>query len=788
VHVVNILSFGRIRLPSSLRWRFSLAIMGLVLLSTMCCVVTAVVFLSKTLVDRSRTDLQQTVQGVSSYVRGQKEDLLGSGHLLATSPSLVVPLQHRNRQSLIFNLIPIYADLNADIIDVVDRHGIVIVRMEDTLVHGDSLLSHDSIRRALQGTGISTVALETDLPLKEEASGYALRATVPVRQGGRTLGVVIVGRRLDSLFAQRIGSALSTPVNVIAGGHSTGTTLVDVHGLPVLGLTEPSSVLARIANNRVSVAQVTEDRRAVLSGLVPLTGANGKPVGAIEVVKSLDPLYALIRQLSVLLIALGAAIVVLGALLALSIATRLTRRLLALEAVASRVADAAEADEPLRPLLPVMTTPGRDEVASLARSTAAMMTTLDKRLDSNKHLYEAAQARVCELSGLAEIARLLTAVTALPDTLDRLSEQVCHLVGCSSTAIMMLAETSTPITVGGYGLPDAFSQATRTAMARGPQDYELTPQEAIRTGKVVRRNLDGIRDGPGSRAPELDALMRSVGWRTAVSTPLCVQGRTVGALTCYATDSEPFSDADVSLLTTVADQVAVAIENARLYLQAGDVAALGERARLARELHDSVTQALFSMTMHARAAQLGLEREGSNADSPAARNLRQLGDLTRDALAEMRALIFELRPRALQEEGLVVALQKHAAAVSAREGVIIAVEVPDAILQLEPAVEEDLYRLGQEALHNVVKHSGASRAVVRLEVHTETVTMVIMDEGRGFDPTTVPNGHFGLSTMADRAMQMGATIDIDTRRGGGTIIRVTVPRTMTQPVKGAGHG
>jgi signal transduction histidine kinase len=221
-----------------------------------------------------------------------------------------------------------------------------------------------------------------------------------------------------------------------------------------------------------------------------------------------------------------------------------------------------------------------------------------------------------------------------------------------------------------------------------------------------------------------------------------------------------------------------------LYAQAQEAAAAAERARLARELHDTVTQALFSMTMHAEAAQMALERAVDSgairADGPLGRNLRHLRELSEGALAEMRALVFELRPGALQEEGLAAALRKHAAALSAREGVPIAVQAPEWRVQLDRSTEEQLYRLAQEALHNVVKHARASRADVRLEVDAAgRLVLEIDDDGRGFDPATVPAGHLGLRTMADRVDQIGGVLQVQSASGAGAMVRVTVPGVQT---------
>jgi signal transduction histidine kinase len=274
-----------------------------------------------------------------------------------------------------------------------------------------------------------------------------------------------------------------------------------------------------------------------------------------------------------------------------------------------------------------------------------------------------------------------------------------------------------------------------------------------------------------------------------------VQGRPVGALTCYSTENQPLTESDFGLLTTVADQVAVAVENMRLYAESRDLAALEERARLARELHDSVTQALFSMTLHTRAAEMALAQEGVDPEGPVCRSISQLHDLTRGALAEMRALIFELRPGALQEEGLVEAVRKHVAAVSAREGVNITVEAPEERVPLKAPVEEHLYRVVQEAVHNVVKHAAATNICIRLHASSDqALTLEVVDDGVGFDTEAVPPGHLGLSTMAGRIQQIAGSLHIISSPGQGTTVRAVVPcawlggEVATSPPTAAARG
>jgi PAS domain S-box-containing protein len=204
--------------------------------------------------------------------------------------------------------------------------------------------------------------------------------------------------------------------------------------------------------------------------------------------------------------------------------------------------------------------------------------------------------------------------------------------------------------------------------------------------------------------------------------------------------------------------------------QAVELAAGEERAHLARELHDSVTQALFSMTLVSRAVELLLDRD----PEAARKQLDQLRELQREALAEMRALIFELRPGNLEQDGLTRALRTHTAGIQGRIGLPVVLE---SSLQerLPLAVEEVLYRIAQEALHNVIKHASARQ--VRLEVGRaeQGVRLRIEDDGKGFDPERVPDGHLGLAGMRARADRIGARFACRSEPGRGTTIEIDVP-------------
>jgi PAS domain S-box-containing protein len=204
--------------------------------------------------------------------------------------------------------------------------------------------------------------------------------------------------------------------------------------------------------------------------------------------------------------------------------------------------------------------------------------------------------------------------------------------------------------------------------------------------------------------------------------------------------------------------------------QAGELASSQERAHLARELHDSVTQALFSMTLITRSTELLVDRDPAAAKE----RLGGLRDLQREALAEMRALIFELRPGNLENDGLLQALRTHAAALQGRIGLPIVV-TSDVTDRLPLEIEEVLYRIAQEALHNVVKHAGARQVELTVQRRGGAVVLRVRDDGKGFDQAAVPDGHLGLAGMRARADKIGAAFAVESRPGEGTTIEVTVP-------------
>jgi signal transduction histidine kinase len=205
--------------------------------------------------------------------------------------------------------------------------------------------------------------------------------------------------------------------------------------------------------------------------------------------------------------------------------------------------------------------------------------------------------------------------------------------------------------------------------------------------------------------------------------------------------------------------------------QAEELAIANERTRLARDLHDSVAQTLYGLTLQAEAASRKLDAGRPDA---AQTHLRGIREDAQQTLQETRLLIFELRPPLLESSGLAAALQARLDAVEARGGVTVHSELGE-VEGVPAEVEIGLYRIAQEALNNAARHAGASEIGVRLAQNRDGITLRIADNGVGFDPAMLPPGSLGLLGMEERVQQMNGRLEIESSPGEGTLINVEVP-------------
>jgi len=307
-------------------------------------------------------------------------------------------------------------------------------------------------------------------------------------------------------------------------------------------------------------------------------------------------------------------------------------------------------------------------------------------------------------------------------------------------------------------------------------DFRLTGVADLGGALVRREGIAGVvvstrRPVVLEDAPADGRVVRVIVEREAVRSlmaiPIVVGGQVFGVFGVNYLEPHRFTAEEQRVLLALAQRTALAIDNARLYEQAQQAAVLEERQRLARELHDSVTQTLFSATLTAEV----LPRLWRENPDEAEEQLEELRQLTRGALAEMRALLLELRPAALLEVPLGDLLKQLCAAFIGRA------RVPADLLVegnrvLPPDVQTAFYRLAQEALNNVAKHADARRVAVALTCGRRRTELRVTDDGRGFDPERVELGHLGLGIMRERVAAIGATVDVISAAGQGTAVTV----------------
>jgi signal transduction histidine kinase len=269
-------------------------------------------------------------------------------------------------------------------------------------------------------------------------------------------------------------------------------------------------------------------------------------------------------------------------------------------------------------------------------------------------------------------------------------------------------------------------------------------------------------------AAPMRELIAGQGIESAMLVPLVVRGSAIGLLAVASDESgRVFTPDQVRLAETIAGDVAGAIENARLFDQARSAAVSEERARIARDLHDSVTQTLYSASLIAEA----LPRVWDRNPEQVGGSLATLLQLLRGALAEMRTLLFELRPAALEDTSLDRLLHQQADLLTGRTRTPVEVTVQGET-DLPVEVKIALYRIAQETFNNIVKHAGASQVTATLQHLPDGVKLAIQDDGRGFDPTSVPPERMGLRIMRERAGAVGAELVVDSAPGEGTRVAV----------------
>ncbi len=336
--------------------------------------------------------------------------------------------------------------------------------------------------------------------------------------------------------------------------------------------------------------------------------------------------------------------------------------------------------------------------------------------------------------GLHEILTILNSNCTLDDVLNYIIAQACRLFDTDGGSIYRLDRSDSSLRVhASHGL-DAEIAALDLSVDSGPIGEVLLKREPLAISNTAGLITPGHEETQASHPLSITGsfLRLTRRYRAFVSIPIIITDQVYGAITLYYEEPRQFSTEELEWIRVLSDQTTLAIENARLVNAIQGKTILEERQRIARDLHDSVTQALYGISLYAEAATRLL---ASGDTALVKEHLSMLQSTALETLQEMRVLIFELRPPVLEQEGLVAALHSRLEAVEARSNLETKLIVRGAN-QLSSKVEQALYRIAQEALNNILKHAHASRATVSLRQDGPNVTLEISDDGVGFEATT----------------------------------------------------
>jgi PAS domain S-box-containing protein len=410
----------------------------------------------------------------------------------------------------------------------------------------------------------------------------------------------------------------------------------------------------------------------------------------------------------------------------------------------------------------------RAEVA--LREREQQLQALNERLvDTNRSLEAMVAARTHEIEQRRQVAESLRDMVMILNSERPLTEILTYVV---AAATRLLGADAGAI----YTLQPDQTLTMRARQGWSAVEHTVLAQAVARRHPVViaqpltlaTPQPPGEEQAPSSPPPTTQTLLAVPLLRP---DPDGATGEVYGGIALEYHTPRQFADEEIALAGAFGAQAALAIENARLRQRVEQAAILEERSRLARELHDSVTQQLYSLTLMAEGWRRMVQRGRYDGVDEA---LAEVGQLGQQALKELRLLIYELHPPDLQEDGLLAALHGRLAAVERRSGVEARLIATDA-LDLPAPLEATLYRIALEALNNTLKHAGATAVTLGLRVSDGQVILEVTDNGCGFDPSNANTGGLGLSSMRERAERVGGILTLCSAVGQGTTVRVVLP-------------
>jgi signal transduction histidine kinase/ligand-binding sensor domain-containing protein len=394
----------------------------------------------------------------------------------------------------------------------------------------------------------------------------------------------------------------------------------------------------------------------------------------------------------------------------------------------------------------------------------------------NERLEQQVNERTAEIErrrevaeGLREIINILNSNSPLDEILSFIIDQTVRLLGSDAVAIYRYHAREGVLTIqSARGLREEYTENLVIPLGEGISGRAVQTRRPVSiSGEEILQLKSSHNNGNKNEQHNLMQLILKE-YQSFLSLPLLVKDEVYGALTLFNYQSRELSPEEIGLAVGIADQAALALETARLRDQARQVAVAGERNRLARELHDAVTQTLFSASLIADV----LPRIWERSPEEGKRRLEELRQFNRGALAEMRSLLLELRPTALVEADIRELFRHLTDAFGGRSRIPIEYKI-EGDCHLPPDVKVAFYRIAQESLNNVVKHARASRVSIDIHCLDDQIAMCVCDDGRGFDPDSVTAEHLGLKIMRERAENIGAILTVNSQAGHGTQLVLT---------------
>lgn len=362
------------------------------------------------------------------------------------------------------------------------------------------------------------------------------------------------------------------------------------------------------------------------------------------------------------------------------------------------------------------------------------------------------------IEALVDVTSALTSTLSYQEVLDRILLNVGQVVPHDLALVDIVDENGISLTVGCKDYTGEQLEERVTGLTVHVKNLDYLHSMALTGEPAIISNFD-LKNPPS----ELAAV---TGLRSYIGAPIFNENELIGFVSLQARPNNYFKPNDGVKLLTFAKQAAIAMMNARRYEQARELAAVNERQRLARELHDAVSQTLFSANVTAETILL-------NDDVPEelVNPLTRLSQLTRGALAEMRTLLLELRPDSLVKADLVELLQHLLHTIAGRKNLNVQL-INDFSGRLPPDVQIACYRIAQETINNIAKHARASHITIELAGDSKRVFLAIQDDGIGFEKTDLSGGHFGLQNIRERALEINADVTITSQLEQGTLVEL----------------